>query len=277
VAGAATLADLPTGCPFEFSTDAYPAAAQARGAFEGHKAARLPCIAGDVLKWYCNSDPLLIETNPADNYVGLLRDGVLVTLAGYSPATSGAVGALSARAGTDYYYLFGSLNIPQNLPDGVYNPVLYGTAGIYLGNAVEVRSFSDWQLDTVLARFRHPVPLAGVRYDEVSGFEQQFRLPFSMVSARFPTSTEQYTDRNNRTRTTSTSLSKTYDLESDLLDEGLFEAAVLMLSHKVVILDDIPVRSAQALEANEYHVEAGVLTAKGRVEDLRFARRVNAC
>lgn len=234
----------------------------------------LPVVDGDRLRFFINSDAAIdVTAGFASISLGLVQDGVLVE------ANVGTLYSLPGPTAASYF-IYGDLLV-DCLSDGVYWPVIYDLSDqhvLLIANPLEVINRQNWTESTVWVRFRHKSSVYGVAYSALPGFYQEFRLALSMFQPKYPTDETTYTDRNNRTRTTSLGVSRVYEIQSDFWDQATFTAAALMFTHYDVTINGKAVKIQGTLDP-DYTDGVGVdwVTAKGKVLDQDFARSVLTC
>jgi hypothetical protein len=263
---------LPFQAPLAYCQPAGPACALYAEASPYAEYPKLPLVDGDQVKFFINSDDAIaIPAGFASLGLGLVQNGVLVV------ANAGTLASLPGLT-PNTFYLRGSLNVNCWL-DGVYWPVIYDLNDkhvLLIANPVQVMNLQNWQAETVWVRYRHPSSLYGVNYSALPAFYQEFRLALSMFQPTFPTDETTYTDANNYTRTTKLVVGRTYEIQTDFMDQATFDAAAMMFTHRELFIDGKRVK-AQGSLAPEYLPGSIWVTAKGKVLDQDFARRVSQC
>jgi hypothetical protein len=233
---------------------------------------RMPLVPGDEISFFINSAAAIVVADPETLLLGLVRDGLLVWYAD-------ALNFIVDPATPSGYRIHSTFTVPE-LPDGAYNLVIIDNAArdrvLLIANSVEIVAFQDWQTETVKVKFRHKTDRDGIPYSTMPGFYQEFRLALSMYQPKFPTDTDEYTDRNNRTRTTRERLSAVYEIQSDFWDMPQYRAAAMMFSHSDLRIDGTAVRLSGSLDP-EYSDGSNIVTVKGKVSDQDFARMVEQC
>jgi hypothetical protein len=177
------------------------------------------------------------------------------------------------------YHLYASFVVPS-VPVGLYYLRVFRTSAgvpVLISNYILVRSDkANLDRETVLVRFRHDRQFYNVRYQNLPGFYQQFRLHLNVLERQVDSDKEVYKEvTTGRVRTSENYLSRYYRIESYYFDDDAHEAAAVMFEH-----DYLEINGRQYVVKTTYKENPNQLSVytKGEAEiwDQAFAS-VNRC
>lgn len=139
------------------------------------------------------------------------------------------------------YNIYATVVMPQ-VPDGIYRFVIYRQSDgfkLMTSSYIWVRN-NKAELDeqTVYCRFRHDRHFFGIKYHELTGFYQQFRLNISLLEEQVEVDKETYTEQSTGLRRTSHGdLAKWRKVETYYFDPPAHDAAAAMFEHRYLELN----------------------------------------
>lgn len=234
--------------------------------------------------------PVLYPTETLSFYINS-EDGVLYDFADLRLALTNA--KTDARTATDIgtlqQHFIDDTNTPYNIyctlqnpavPDGIYYLEIYKSSDssrVITSNYVLVRS-DKAQLDaeTTYCKFAHDRSLFHIKYHELPGFHQQFRLHISQIERQPESDREVYKEvTTGQSRVFNAILSRYVKFESYYFDPAAHEAAAVMIEHNDVYFNGKPYT-----QKTPYREPATVQSKLGKGEfemyDNEFAQ-VNRC
>jgi hypothetical protein len=164
--------------------------------------------------------------------------------------------------GTNIYEYYGNFTTPD-VPDGFYRLGLYSGSNLMaLSNVVEV---IDNPINSVYVKFRHVKDTYGFNYSLLStDWYQQFRLRITKADIQVQDNHDQYRSvTTNKLRNYDAKVDRYVKFETYFFDEGMHEAAEVMVSHDVIYINS---KKYTFKEAYKRTVDASSKVSKGEFE-----------
>jgi hypothetical protein len=186
---------------------------------------------GDVMAFYLNTKDGLDLGTFSD-----LRLRVIDGITG-STLASGFTVLYQDLISVGFYNVYANFYVPA-LPNGYVRLQIYKNSDdsvVLTSNMLLSSNDSEIRNQTALCRFRNERYFYHVRYSNLPGFYQQFRLHINVIERQPETDRETYTEvTTGKTRTTQAYLRRYYRFETYYFDPAAHEAATIMIEHNFV-------------------------------------------
>lgn len=188
---------------------------------------------GEALSFYINNtDGFAFATFSVADMTGLRLDMVhRVT----GTATNGVAPLQKHDLPAGRFNLYATVVIPSVVVGQYYFRITRVNAGVpaLTSNAVMVRNDKgNLDRETVLLRFRHDRYFYSIRYHELPGFYQQFRVHLNQMEEQFETDRETYRAvTTGKNRTFQSYMNKYHKMEAYYFDRQAMEALAVALEH----------------------------------------------
>jgi hypothetical protein len=231
-------------------------------------------IAGEAMRFYINaldglSDIITVDTATLKLKLYNSRTGI-VTNANVSPLQVDEFGTT--------FTLYSEVVIDGSIPPGDYYFTIEDNATTYLTSSLikVVSAGSDYRNYTARCTFIHDRYFYGFNYQNVTTFEQQFRLHFNKIDLQEETDIDVYNEvTTGKQRTFNAFMKLPVKLESYYFDEEAHRAAIVMFGHSSIFIN-----GKQYVKKSPYKINTNPTqkTVKGEIElyDQEFAT-ANRC
>lgn len=136
---------------------------------------------------------------------------------------------------TDHFNIYATVVFPF-LPSGQYyfriTKISDGTALLFSNNVLVRLDKANLDRETVFVRFRHDRFFYGIRYQELIGFYQQFRIHLNQLEEQFESDKESYRAvTTGKNRVFQNYLNKYHKIEAYWMDREAAEALAVAVEH----------------------------------------------
>jgi hypothetical protein len=208
--------------------------------FDKERCGYMPVLyTGDVMGFYINTRSGLPVPTFSDLRLRII-DGVSgATLAdGFTVLYEDVISVGRSNLYANFY-------VPS-IPMGLARlQIYYNSTGLpfVTSNLLYASTEPEILLNTAVCRFRNDRYFYHVRYSDVPGFYQQFRLHLNVIERQPETDRETYTEvTTGKVRNLQAYLRRYYRFETYYFDPAAHEAATVMIEHNFVELNDMRFR-----------------------------------